>query len=288
MKNARPLHVIEAELEAAIEAEGAHEVDDCIRIGRLLLEMEAQVPHGQWALWLETWAEKWGKSVRTAQNYMAAARAVAKYARLAYLKVTREVLYDIGTSLDDLSQPFLDAFFAEAETTTARIGINRFWEILKETETEEEPEPETEEKTEETAADDDEQETGEERTAREQRERREEAKRVIAESKAAVAAKQAAAKAEADRKAEAILDGPPPKNPEPQPEAASSGRAEEMFFDQTVTKLVTCSTRPLAMFAAVIARRPDDWDKIRDYVEQIDMIERDRRHKEWKKQREQA
>jgi hypothetical protein len=61
----------------------------------LLLEAKEQLEHGEWLPWLETY---FGKSVRTAQNYMDAARFAIKYATVAHLMLRPTALYVLGAN----------------------------------------------------------------------------------------------------------------------------------------------------------------------------------------------
>ena len=63
---------------------------DVINIGNLLLEAKEQLKHGEWLPWLKA---NFGSSIRSAQNYMAAARFAAKYATVAHLRLRPTALY---------------------------------------------------------------------------------------------------------------------------------------------------------------------------------------------------
>jgi hypothetical protein len=82
----RDINVIVGELQTALKCETA----DIIAIGDLLLEAQEQVEHGGWLTWLKT---NFGSSIRTAQNYMNAARFASKNATVAHLKLRPSALY---------------------------------------------------------------------------------------------------------------------------------------------------------------------------------------------------
>jgi hypothetical protein len=89
----RDLKVIIPELHAALRRESA----DVIAVGRLLTEARDQLDHGEWLPWLE---ENFSMmSVRSAENYMDAARFADKFASVANLKLRPTALYLLGHDL---------------------------------------------------------------------------------------------------------------------------------------------------------------------------------------------
>jgi hypothetical protein len=82
----RSLADIESVLASALHRERLTVID----IGKLLLEAQRKVEHGQWLPWLE---RHFGKSERTAQNYMLAAEWAIKNATVADLKLRPSAIY---------------------------------------------------------------------------------------------------------------------------------------------------------------------------------------------------
>jgi len=79
-----------ADIEAVLASTLHRERSTVIDIGKLLIEAKRKVEHGQWMLWL---AQHFGKSDRTAQNYMRAAEWASKNATVADLKLRPSALY---------------------------------------------------------------------------------------------------------------------------------------------------------------------------------------------------
>jgi hypothetical protein len=81
----RSLADIEAALPLALHRERADAVNSIVEIGGLLIEAKAQGAgkHGEWLPWLK---KHFGRSKSTAQNYMNAARYVAKNPTVGNLK----------------------------------------------------------------------------------------------------------------------------------------------------------------------------------------------------------
>jgi hypothetical protein len=69
--------------------------------------------------------------------------------------------------------------------------------------------------------------------------------------------------------AAAILDGPPPEMPPDPPPQPSAGRAEEMFFDQTISRLITLSTKPIATFDEIAAKRRADLGTAASFLHEL-------------------
>jgi len=123
--NARPLAKIEADLEAAFRREAKGPIE----IGGLLIEAKEQLDaHGKWLPWL---VAKFPHSVRTAQDYMSAARFAAKYAMIAHLKITAGGLYALARIDSRDSYPngaeIIKTALQEAESTW--IGSDRVDDI---------------------------------------------------------------------------------------------------------------------------------------------------------------
>src|SRR4051794_8982872 len=88
-KTSRDLALIGGELQSVL----ARESKDVILIGRLLIEARSQLEHGEWLPWLLV---SFSLSVRSAENYMSAARVAAKYETVANLKLRPSALYALG------------------------------------------------------------------------------------------------------------------------------------------------------------------------------------------------
>ena len=82
----------------------------------MLIEARSQIDHGQWLPWLEA---NFSSSIRSAENYMSAARFAAKYETVANLKLRPSALYLLGGEVDDpytlFNKKALKAIFKEAE-----------------------------------------------------------------------------------------------------------------------------------------------------------------------------
>ena len=89
----RAIEAIADDLAAALKREAS----DVVAIGGLLIEAQDQLDHGQWLPWLET---NFGSSIRTADNYMNAARLTAKLESVSNLKLRPTALYLLGSKLD--------------------------------------------------------------------------------------------------------------------------------------------------------------------------------------------
>ena len=89
----RAIEAIADDLAAALKREAS----DVVAIGGLLIEAQDQLDHGQWLPWLEA---NFGSSIRTADNYMNAARLTAKLESVSNLKLRPTALYLLGSKLD--------------------------------------------------------------------------------------------------------------------------------------------------------------------------------------------
>jgi hypothetical protein len=209
-KAVRDLTQITAELQIALK----RETQDIISIGKLLIEAQAQLEHGEWLPWLKD-KEHFGSSIRTAENYMCAAKVAAKFATVANLKELRlrpSALYAMGRALETDDETFtpeaIAAIFKEAES--AWVSGSRVYEIAEEL-WKPPPEPDVEEVS-------------------------------PAEPEPAADVAAAARRSEEDD----ILDGPPPELP-PAPEAAHD--VVLPAFDQAIRQLTYLQTKPLDSFA---------------------------------------
>jgi hypothetical protein len=102
--SARPLETIAAELKAALHVERKN----IITIGRLLIEAQDAMPHGDWLPWLE---ENFGSSVSTAENYMNAGRLAEHYPEVTELMLRPTALYRLGVALCDHNGARDDDFY---------------------------------------------------------------------------------------------------------------------------------------------------------------------------------
>jgi hypothetical protein len=80
-----------ADIESVLATALHHERNNVVEIGKLLIAAKRKVAHGEWLPWL---SQHFGKSERTARNYMSAAEWVAfKSATVADLKIRPSALY---------------------------------------------------------------------------------------------------------------------------------------------------------------------------------------------------
>jgi hypothetical protein len=91
------------------------------RIGELLIEAKEKTQHGEWLHWLDAQGIY---SVSTAENYMNAARYVAKFPNFGNLKIQRTALYRLIER--EYNVPLREAVFAAAETHWVNVD-----EVLK-------------------------------------------------------------------------------------------------------------------------------------------------------------
>ena len=211
-KVARDIKVIEGDLQIALK----REIADVIAIGDLLLEAQDQLEHGEWLPWLEI---NFAASIRTAQNYMSAARFASKYATVAHLKLKPTALYLLGregTPLDEI-----EIILKAAETEW--VDYDRAYEIINEIHEERRREPPPDDKEHKSA----------EAQAMERLHDR------VTEGRAT------------QDEAEAILDGSPPEVPPAEP-SPSPGAVVTNFalasFDEAVGTLLRLRTKALSNF----------------------------------------
>jgi hypothetical protein len=117
----RALKVIEGELRQALKRETA----DIVKIGELLLEAKAQLPHGCWLPWLR---RGFSLSERSARRYMGAgrfAKTQAKSATVADLALSPSALYLVSGG--ELPAKAVAAIMKEA--ASKRVGGDRAQEI---------------------------------------------------------------------------------------------------------------------------------------------------------------
>ena len=105
-KVGRDINVIANELKIALK----RETTDIVVIGDLLMEAQEQIEHGEWLTWLKS---NFGSSIRTAQNYMEAARFASKYAPVAHLKLRPSALYFLGPKNGNYSMQMKEKQFSK-------------------------------------------------------------------------------------------------------------------------------------------------------------------------------
>jgi len=223
MRNRRDLALISAELQTALK----NETVNVIAIGSLLNEAQAQLEHGEWLPWLK---ENFGSSVKTAENYMAAARLADKFETVSNLKLRPTALYLLGRELDDPNSWFdcqaLEAIFAAAKTEWISGDRAReiAWSLLPP------PEPVNLEIT---------VEEGDDETADE-----------------------ALLLMEEDNDVRDVLDGPPPEVPPPVVKTVHD------MFDQAVLTLTQLQTKSLTSFVAT-THTPDSIRAVSVFLKQV-------------------
>jgi Protein of unknown function (DUF3102) len=246
MTNARPLHTIEGDLLTAMRAESAN----CITIGRLLIEAQTQLDHGQFIAWLEQHCDK---SPATAYNYMGAAQFAAKFPTVGNLRLRPTAIYLLAqwdNNEGGIDEELREIVFKEAADNWIAAGrlhamATEFYDARRRAAL-----AEAEKRQAGREADFDEEETEETRKARQAREARERYLEELEAAKTAIAAKKAAAaEAELRKAVEAILDGPPPQLPPLQAPEEMPDK-DIALFSTGLSMLMTCSTKPLAKFAA--------------------------------------
>jgi Protein of unknown function (DUF3102) len=93
----RALADIEKDLGVLVKAQRRN----IFTMGALLIEAKARVLHGEWLPWLQ---QHFGRSVSTAENYMNAARLIAKFPTVGNLKLSNSALYWLA-GIDDHVPP---------------------------------------------------------------------------------------------------------------------------------------------------------------------------------------
>ena len=183
----------------------------------MLIEAQEQLKHGEWFRWLE---KNFGASVRTATNYMNAARFTAQIGNVADLKLRPTALDLLGEELDSpdglYSSKAIKAILKTAETEWVNAERAR---AIATSLLPPPPPPKT-------------------------------FKEIEAEL-AAHAAKRAAAERAARSEIDDILDGPPPELP---PAPAPTDDVILPPFDLAVATLATLHTKPLSGFVATTHR----------------------------------
>jgi hypothetical protein len=226
-KARRSIKVIASELHIALK----RETTDIIAIGDLLLEAKDQLEHDLWLPWLEI---NFGSSIRTAQNYMSAARFALKYATVAHLKLKPTALYWLGQNMDIIALDEIEAILKAAETKW--VDHERAVDIV--------------------AA------IHRERGGIDEERADEERERAIAEERA----REEAVASEIDD----ILDGPPPELPPP-PELTPEATVHDFTvasFDQAVETLSRLQTKALSSFVAT-THPPDKIKMVADFLRAV-------------------
>jgi hypothetical protein len=174
--------------------------------------------------------EHWDRSIATAYNFMRAAEFAARFPNVRKLKLRAGALYRLS-NIEDLDEAFRERVFAEAARDW--VTADRLDEIERELYP---PSPPPEEE----PAD----ESGEEDSEGDDFDPAPEAAK--------------------------ILDGEPPElPPDPPPEMPRTGQAEAMFFDQTINRLMTMRSKPIATFDAVAARRSEDLGAVASFLHEL-------------------
>ena len=189
-------------------------IADVVEIGRLLVEAQNQVGHGEWLPWLES---EFDFSARTAQNYMAAQEFALKYETVAHLRLTCSALYALASG--GYGDAEVDAVLAAA--AVGRVTRTRLGEIVDALEQPEEAE---------SASDG-------------------EPSSLPPWGKTLAAAIEAEAAEAAE--VESILDGPPPELP-PTEDAPAVDHLTPAF-KAAVEKLCELRTKPIAKFKELAA-----------------------------------
>lgn len=91
-KEQRPLDVIAAELNSALK----RETTDIIKIGGLLVEAKAQLPHGEWLSWV---TEHFPLSKSTVANYVNAYKFAVEFPTVGNLKIRPTALYMLASGV---------------------------------------------------------------------------------------------------------------------------------------------------------------------------------------------
>ncbi len=209
-KPKRAIDVIASELQSALRRETVTIID----IGNLLLEAKDQLGHGEWLPWLKA---NFGSSIRSAQNYMNAARFAFKNAMVAHLNLKPPVLYLLGGDTIPLDEKAAILKVAETEW----VDLERAEEIINSIHFERLRPGDTPEE----IAD------REQRAEQMQREQ---------------AARHHAVEAERSE-IDDILDGPPPELPGGGEPAPTDLTLKE--FDEAISTLLRLNTKPLSSFA---------------------------------------
>jgi hypothetical protein len=206
----RDLNVIDAELHLALK----RETQDIVLIGNLLIERKASMKHGEWLPWLKNGG--FSMSERSAQNYMRAAKWVAKSATdCGFENLSPRVLYEMSSEDCAYSKKDIDAIMELAKV--GRVGEEKAQEIYRA------------------------------RLAKETAKSR--AKDAMQEAKED--RKQRKEVAESLREAEKLLDGPPPVLPPtkaPPPANRTSFKPRLSDFDAAVDTILKLSTKSAKKF----------------------------------------
>jgi hypothetical protein len=257
-KNTRKARTLD-DIGGEVLAENGTELASVIRKGNLLNEANKLAEHGTWLPWL---AKYFGRSERTARNYMVAARfaaaMAAKSATVAGLLLTPSALYLLASWSESVLDEERDNLVLK-EAADKLVDDDRVREIWDDLSRARRKAAEAAQKAEEK---EEEPETAEEKKARETREKREARRREIEADKAKVAADRAKAAADktkaAQEQAAAILAGAQPALPAAQ--SAGPANPDLPVFDRDNTSLQALSTKALATFAST-SHPPDSLRK---------------------------
>ena len=203
------------------------ETTNIILIGNLLIEARKHLDHGEWQPYL---AENFDLSIRTAQNYFAAAEYVARKKQIGnvadFANLSASVLYHLAAGHFD--ERVEAAILAEARER--RVDEDAAWAI------DEKLAPPDDDDTD----DADDQEDGEDRHD---------------------------SGDEKDAESEAILDGPPPAVPPPAPNPPPTDFALR-DFDQAISALKRLMTKPSTQFARTI-HSADDLEGVESFIHTV-------------------
>ncbi len=219
---------------------GLRSIADVIEIGRLLLEAQDQLEHGEWLPWVE---RELDFSERTAQRYVSAYCFSLEYVTVTDLNLTRSALYQIaggGYEPDEIAAVL-------AVAAEERVPRQRVDEIVVAFDEAKEAEAETGATNADVVEPDDHNEP--ELEADEY-----EAADPLSEHMAAQA------------EAEAILDGTPPELPPTQ--SAPEVDFITPAFDAAVSKLRELSSKSLDAFQKC-DRTPDEIDAAADFLRHV-------------------
>jgi Protein of unknown function (DUF3102) len=114
----RVLSDIEKEIGTLIKAQRKN----IFQLGALLIEAKAKVAHGDWLLWL---AQHFERSESTAENYMNAARYLAKFPTVGNLRLSMGAVYWLAEYSDERKEeeanPYYDNLNAAARNAIPEI-----------------------------------------------------------------------------------------------------------------------------------------------------------------------
>lgn len=112
----RPLELIATELNTLLKRETV----DIIKIGGLLVEAKAQLPHGKWLLWI---AEHFPLSKSSVANYVRAHRFATEFPNVGNLKVRPSALYMLASGVFNTEEIVILLKKAETEWVDSATTI---------------------------------------------------------------------------------------------------------------------------------------------------------------------